>query len=338
MRNSSGADGAGGHEMRTSDPVRLTRTATERLLDGGDGHAGLRHLLDAAASPAAASEHAGEAAALAAFVDAPRTASLSSHPPRRTSVLSTALSKILAAKAIAVIAVAAAATGGVALAAQSTGARVDRPAADAHATTSARPSAPSESGPQDGSAGAAGQAAGEQSGPTTEASIAGLCHAWAAGETDYPGKAVQSPAFAALVAAAGDPDAVPAYCADLSETTAPGNSGSAPGRSDAAPGDSGSAPGHSGTAPGQSGTAPGHSGTAPGHSGTAPGHSSTAPGHSGTGPGQARDDSRPDHTGGGADGTAGDEAGRPADAHKPAEQKPDRSGGDPPNEEKTTQR
>jgi hypothetical protein len=244
-------------------------------------------------------------------------------------MLSTALSKILAAKAIAVIAAAAAATGGVALAAQSTGAPADRPAAGAHATTGARPSAPTESGRQDGSVDAAGQS-GKQSDVTTDPSIAGLCHAWAAGATDNPGKAVESPAFAALVTAAGDPDAVPAYCADLPETTAPGKSGSAPGRSDASAGNSGSAPGHSDTAPGRSGSTPGQSDTAPGRSDTAPGHSDTAPG-------QVNDDSRPDHTAGGADDRADDKSGRPADAHKPAE-KPDRSGGDIPREEKTAQR
>lgn len=319
--------------MRTSDPVRLTRTAAERLLDGGDGPADLRQLLDAAAGPGTASEHAGEAAALAAFVDAPRTAALPSHPPRSPSMLSTALSKILAAKAIAVIAVAAAATGGVALAAQSTGAPENQPAAGVHGTSGARSSVPSEPGPQDGSGGSAGTAeqTGEPSGSTAEPSLAGLCHAWAAGATDNPGKAVESPAFAALVAAAGDPDAVPAYCADLRETSAPGDSGSAPGRSEAAPG--------------QSGTASDRSGTAPGHSGTAPGQSDTAPGQSGTAPGQAHDPSRPDHPTGPPAGTPGraddkvdDKADRPADAHKPAEQRPDRAGGDAPDAEKTTQR
>ena len=312
--------------MRTSDPVRLTRTAAERLLDGGDGPADLRQLLDAAAGPGTASEHAGEAAALAAFVDAPRTAALPSHPPRSPSMLSTALSKILAAKAIAVIAVAAAATGGVALAAQSTGAPENRPTAGVLTTSGARSSAPSEPAPQLGSGDPAGAAeqTGEPSASTAEPSLAGLCHAWAAGAKDNPGKAVESPAFAALVAAAGDPDAVPAYCADLRETTAPGHSGSVPGRSEAVPGNSGAAPGHSSTAPGQSGTAPGQSGTAPGQA-----HDPSRPGHP-TGP--------PAGTPSRADDKVDDKADRPADAHKPAEQKPDRAGGDAPDAEKTTQR
>jgi hypothetical protein len=305
--------------MRTSDPVRLTRTATERLLDGGDGPADLRHLLDVAAGPGTTSELAGEGAALAAFVDAPRTASLPSHPPRGTSMLSAVLSKILAAKAIAAIALVAGATGGIALAAQSTGVPEDRPAAGAHTSTDTPPSASPEPGRQDGSdrpAGAAGQVGG-QSNPATEQSMAGLGHAWTTGAADDHGKAAQNPAFTALVAAAGDPDAVAAYCADLHGTSAPGQSGKAPGRSE-------SAPGHAGTASDGPGAAPGHSGSAPGQA-----HDPSRPDHSAGAPGRADDK--------GDGGDKIDKAERPTGAQEPDEQKPGPSGRDVPNGAKTSQ-
>ncbi|WP_433285816.1 hypothetical protein ACQPZQ_28720 [Pseudonocardia sp. CA-142604] len=305
MRNGSGGHGAGRHEVRTSDPVRLTRTATERLLDGGDGPAELRHLLDVAAGPGTSSELAGEGAALAAFVDAPRTASLPSHLPRRTSMLSTVLSKILAAKAIAAIALVAGATGGIALAAQSTGVPEDRPAAGAHTSTEGRPSAPAETARPDGSdrpAGAAGQAGG-QSDPATGPSLAGLCHAWTTAAADDAGKAAESQAFTALVDAAGDPDAVAAYCADMHSTSASGQSGNAPGRSE-------SAPGHTGTA----------------SDSAASDGSGTAPGHSGSAPGQAHDPSRSDRSAGGP-GRADDEGDKIDKAQKPDPSEHDASNG-----------
>lgn len=315
MRNGSGGHGAGRHEMRTSTPVRMTPTVAERLLDGGDGPADLRQLLDAAAGPGTASELAGEAAVRAAFVDAPRTAPLPSDPSR-TSVFSTALSKILAAKALAAIVLVAGATGGVALAATSTRAPEAPPAAGAYATSGARPSAVADLGRPGGPDHPAAERPGTHPIGTPEPAVAGLCHAWAAGAADEPGRSAGNPAFAALVAAAGDPDDVPAYCADLPETADQPET--------TAPAQSGAAPGRSGSAPGRSGNAPGQSGSAPGHSGSAPGRSSTAPGHSGA-----------DHPGlpaSGRPGTADGKDNRPPKAHKPTEQGPDRSHGDTPDE------
>jgi hypothetical protein len=43
----------------------------------------------------------------------------------------------------------------------------------------------------------------------------GLCRAYAAGQKTHHGNSLSSPAFAALVAAAGGPDAVPGFCASL---------------------------------------------------------------------------------------------------------------------------
>ncbi len=66
-------------------------------------------------------------------------------------------------------------------------------------------------------------------------SLAGLCNAWAAGATDNPGAAADNPAFGSLVEAAGSPDEVPGYCADLAKTdqsarpsTPPGQDGDRP--------------------------------------------------------------------------------------------------------------
>jgi hypothetical protein len=315
MRNGSGGHGAGRHEMRTSTPVRMTPTVAERLLDGVDGPADLRQLLDAAAGPGTASELAGEAVARAAFVNAPRTAPLPSEPSR-TSVFSTALSKILAAKVLAAIVLVAGATGGVALAATSTRAPEAPPAAGPYATSGARPSAVADLGRPGGSDHPAAEQPGTHPIGTLEPAVAVLCHAWAAGAADEPGRAAENPAFAPLVAAAGGPGNVPTYCAGLAETADRSET--------SAPAQSGAGPGRSGTAPGQSGNGPGRSGSAPGHSGSAPGQSSTAPGHSAA-----------DHPGlpaSGRPGPADGKENRPPEAHKPTEQRPDRSRGDIPDE------
>ncbi|HZG88974.1 MAG TPA: hypothetical protein VEZ42_02065, partial [Pseudonocardia sp.] len=128
MRNGSAGDGAGRPEMRTATPVRLSRATAERLLDGGPGPADLRHLLDAAAGPAAPGEVAGEAAALAAFAAAAHHARGPGESARRPSMLGTALSKILATKALAAAVLVAGATGGVAVATHSAGLPADPPA------------------------------------------------------------------------------------------------------------------------------------------------------------------------------------------------------------------
>jgi hypothetical protein len=218
--------------MRTSTSDRLTAATAEQLLDGGDGPADLRRLLAAAAGPGTARELAGEAAALAAFADAPRASSLPSEPTRRPSMLSTALSKILAAKAVAAVVLLAGATGGVALAATVTGAPdappADRPAATRTAPPSAVPGTGGNggengrangNGPQTGADGAGSRPTDSPASP--EPSLAGLCTAWAAGAGGNPGGAKDNPAFGALVDAAGSPDDVDAYCADLTDEDAP---------------------------------------------------------------------------------------------------------------------
>lgn len=219
--------------MRTSNPDRLTAATAEQLLDGGPGPAGLHQLLAAAAGPGTASELAGETAAVAAFVGAPRENPLPSAPTRRPSMLSTALSKILAAKALAAVVLLAGATGGVALAANASSAPSSSDETSASSTApagedTAIPDVDPAPGPDTTTA------------PSPEPSILGLCRAWSAGATDNPGKAAENPAFRSLVEAAGSVEDVPGFCSVRERTEQPGRSATAPGHAedrDAAPGD-----------------------------------------------------------------------------------------------------
>ena len=99
-------------------PALLSRSATDRLLDGGTGPEPLRQLLAAAAAPAQADELGGEQAARLAFATSVGSRPLpdvaTHNPARRTRTLSW----IVAAKAVAAIALTAGA-GGVAVAATS---------------------------------------------------------------------------------------------------------------------------------------------------------------------------------------------------------------------------
>jgi hypothetical protein len=203
--------------MRTSNPDRLTAATAEQLLDGGPGPAGLSRLLAAAAGPGTASDLAGEAAAVAAFVDAPRTTPLPSAPVRKPSILSTALSKILAAKVLAAVVLLAGAGGGVALAANAS--RSSSPTDDTSVTSTET----AEPGPTSDAA-VAPDAGGKAAVPSPEPSIAGLCEAWAA---DDPGEAAENPAFRSLVEAAGSEEDIPDFCADRERTDRPGRSGEA---------------------------------------------------------------------------------------------------------------
>jgi hypothetical protein len=208
--------------MRTSTSDRLTRATTEQLLDGGPGPAGLHQLLAAAAGPGTASELAGETAAVAAFADAHRASSpLPSAPSRRPSMLSTAISKILAAKALAAVVLLAGTTGGVALATTVSG--TPSPADE---TAAASTAAPAPSDPEEN----AGSEPDATASPAPQPSLAGLCKAWSAGATDNPGSAANNPAFGALVEAAGSPEDVPGYCAARAADDEHGRSGTAPGR------------------------------------------------------------------------------------------------------------
>ena len=131
-------------------------------------------------------------------------------------MLKTALAKLATAKAaFAVIAVSG---GGVALAAGSghlpgTGSsdthptgRPDISASASHEDThSAHPAAPATT--------SARKATAPQGSPSPN--LRGLCTAFNAGVGDNPGKALDNPAFTALINAAGGKDAVSGYCVKL---------------------------------------------------------------------------------------------------------------------------
>jgi hypothetical protein len=235
--------------MRIHTPVGPTSAPVEQLLADG-WPPDLCRLLAAAAGPGTANDLAGEAAATAAFVSASHTP-LPSEPPRRPSMFSTAVAKILAAKVLTTVVLVAGASGGIALAASATSEPADSSTSSARTTPGARPSespASPETGGPDGPGGETGATGPvvskpeeQPAGPPTgvpDPSLAGLCRAWIAGAADNPGKAADNPAFAVLIAAAGDAGKVPAYCA-LAGTTAPDRPDPAPGKSADAPGQAG---------------------------------------------------------------------------------------------------
>jgi hypothetical protein len=204
--------------MRTST-FRLTPAAAEHLLDGGNRPAELHQLLAAAAGPGTARELAGEPTAVAAFVAAPHQTPLPSDP-RRHSMLSTALSKILAAKALAAVVLLAGATGGVALAANSTDT-----SDDATATTSTTEDKDTDSSSTDDTTDPADASKRPADAKTPDPSLQGLCRAFAAGA--MKDKENPPPAFDALIAAAGTGADIAKFC---TEFTAPGHSADAPGQ------------------------------------------------------------------------------------------------------------
>ncbi len=104
--------------MRNSTSPRLSAAAAEDLLDGHGGPSRLRGLLVAAAAPGRAEELTGEVAARAAFATAQIPGPTPS--PEWIAPARPIAGKLLAAKALALVVVAAGATGGVALAANGT--------------------------------------------------------------------------------------------------------------------------------------------------------------------------------------------------------------------------
>lgn len=114
-------------------------------------------------------------------------------------MLSTALAKLLSLKVAAAATVAVAATGGVAVAAAN-GKLPDFGGSDA------KPSASASAKPSDaGKSGTKGNA-------SPSPSMVGLCRAFQAKAADNPGKALENPAFTALITTAGDKEKVAAYC------------------------------------------------------------------------------------------------------------------------------
>lgn len=150
-------------------------------------------------------EFRGEAAAVSAF----REARL--NPAYRLRRKAMSAGKLLAIK-VAVAAVALSGGGGVALATTGhlTALSSGHPAPSASSSAGTNASAPK---------------GGSHSSATPSPSLQGLCHAYSAGVGSNPGKALENPAFTALITAAGGKDKVSSYCTTLLASSPSGNSG-----------------------------------------------------------------------------------------------------------------
>jgi len=204
--------------MSNQKSALINRHSVERLLGGVGagshdfvGHEAFDRVLAAATAPARPEELTGEPATLAAF----RAAHLVPAPrPWRPSMMKSAALKVFTLKAAIVLA-GAAATGGIALAA-SNGA-VPSPFTPKAPSISTDPS---ESGQlKGGSKGGTPSAkpspdksrdAGDKGSPSP--SLVGLCRAYFAGNKAERGKALENPAFSALIDAAGGTDNVETFC------------------------------------------------------------------------------------------------------------------------------
>lgn len=127
-------------------------------------------------------------------------------------MIKTALGKILTAKAAAVVA--ALAAGGVAVAAGTGNLpaqhRHQVSAQSEHSPESSHPEHPSPSSTPSGS-----PSAGDHHTATPSPSLVGLCRAYTAHVGVAPGKALENPAFTALITAAGGKDKVTGFCTTL---------------------------------------------------------------------------------------------------------------------------
>ncbi|TWG27459.1 hypothetical protein FHX75_11596 [Micromonospora palomenae] len=212
------------------------RAEAERLLDAARtadappaGDDPLARLLSAAAAPARPGELAGEEAALAAFRAARVTGASAPAlaPSRRRRRVTTGVVAWVAG-------IAATATAGAAFAAVTLD-RGDepapRPSASVPGGSGSDPAAPSSSGdgpttgaPTPGAGPSAVSPSGRPGGsgkPASEGKLAGQCRAYRAKPAAQREKALRSPAFADLVAAAGGAGKVEAYCRELLPERAP---------------------------------------------------------------------------------------------------------------------
>jgi hypothetical protein len=184
---------------------RIDRRTAERLLRGApvDTPDALAGLLAAAAAPPRDGELGGEHAAVAAFAELAHRTPDAGRPSLLSAPKKLFTAKV-AAIAAAIFAVGGVATATVALSVPSGESPPTAPLTSSLATTSS----PVESA----SAGAPGEpAATHEPSP----SLVGLCHAYSAGNKAEHGKALESPAFTALIEAAGDKTKVEGYCAAL---------------------------------------------------------------------------------------------------------------------------
>jgi len=191
---------------------RIDRETAEQLLCGVPAGAGpLADLLAAAAAPARAAELAGEQAALVAF----RLARLApATEPRRQSMIQTALAKLLTVK-VAAATIGITALSGVALAAGTGTLPTDldkAPKAHPSQSQSSEAQANGAGGPKSPKPTPASKGNENDPNGTPSPSMVGLCKAYQAKAGAEQGKSLESPAFTALVTAAGSKDKVAAYC------------------------------------------------------------------------------------------------------------------------------
>jgi hypothetical protein len=213
---------------------------SERLLDAAragrppvPGADPLAHLLAAAAAPAESGELAGEEQALTAF----RAARVNPAPapapaPRRF--------RLRVGVAAWTAGLAATATAGVAFAAVSLE-RPEQPAPPPAPTTAGSTGAdgtgsPSRSEPGSPTAGKSSSVpftapaptwSGGPGKPASDGKLAGLCRAYFSKSATQQARALQTPAFADLIAAAGGPDQVEGYCIVLVPKKSPAASAEA---------------------------------------------------------------------------------------------------------------
>ncbi len=187
--------------------------STDRTFDqlrpgapGGPAQHQLADLLAAAAAPARVEELAREQDVMVAF----RQARPAQTPvPRRQSMIKLALAKLLTVK-VAAAAAAATVAGGAALAA--TG---NIPGPLGELGSGELRQAPAESAAE--RADEARAEAGGVGEASPSPSLEGLCVAYLAAIGEGPGEALESPAFEALVSAAGTEDEVEGFCDGLAE-------------------------------------------------------------------------------------------------------------------------
>jgi hypothetical protein len=198
--------------MSTPRSTRLDRDTAERLLAGApadpqDGTAHLARLLAATRAGTRQDELAFEHAAMDAFRAARLGLLLAPHQP---SALRAALTRLRTAKVVVVAAMALAATAGAAVAATSGGlpnplsGSTTKPSA-----TSATSSSASSSARTSGRSPTIAEHTRVPSAPPS--SLVGLCRAVTAGGN--PDRKLDTPAFRALIDAAGGRNKVVAYCA-----------------------------------------------------------------------------------------------------------------------------
>lgn len=191
---------------------RIDRRTATRLLRGApvDVPAALAGLLAAAVAPPRDGEVDGEQAAVAAFVAVAHRANV--PRPRSPSLIKTTLVKLLTVKAAAV-AVAVVAVGGVAAVAATGHLSSPTGGSPVSSSTSGHPANNSSPMTHDTNGRSGTPAAGHEATPSP--SLLGLCHAYTAGAGSDHGKALDSPAFTALITAAGGRTKVDGYCATL---------------------------------------------------------------------------------------------------------------------------